>query len=150
MVRSPYLAIAIGLAGLLFVPNLLWLMHHGFPFLVFEKHARQSGSPILREPSALLLDHARITNPLLAPLPGLVWFFTQGGKALRSLGIAALFVVVLLLGLKAKNEYLSPVYPFLPASGAVFFGPALGAAVLAAGNLPVLHSAFRVRTGTPG
>jgi 4-amino-4-deoxy-L-arabinose transferase-like glycosyltransferase len=119
--RSPYFAISIVIAGLLFLPNLLWLVHHRFPFLEFERHSRESGSRILRDPVSFLLDQARIMNPVLAPLwlLGLGWFFTKQGKALRSIGIAALFVILLLLGLQAKNYYVSPVYPVLFAGGAV-------------------------------
>jgi hypothetical protein len=119
--RSPYLAIAVGVAVLLFLPNLLWLVHHGFPFLEFESHSRQSDSRILRGPVSFLVDQARIMNPVLAPLwlLGLAWFFTKEGKALRSIGIASVFVILLLLGMQAKNYYVSPVYPVLFAGGAV-------------------------------
>ena len=119
--RSPYLAISVGVAVLLFLPNLLWLIHHGFPFLEFERNSRQSDSRILRGPVSFLVDQARIMNPVLAPLwlLGLGWFFTKQGKALRPIGIAALFVILLLLGMQAKNYYVSPVYPILFASGSV-------------------------------
>lgn len=120
--RSTYLAISVGIAVLLFLPNLLWLVRHGFPFLEFETHSRMSDSRILRGPVSFLVDQARIMNPVLAPLwlVGVAWFFTKEGKALRSIGVAALFVVLLLLGLQAKDYYVSPVYPVLFASGAVF------------------------------
>jgi hypothetical protein len=119
--RSPYLPIAVGIAALLFLPNLFWLVHHGFPFLEFERNSRQSGSRILRGPVSFLVDQARIMNPVLVPLGllGLAWFFTKEGKALRSIGIAALSVILLLLGMQAKNYYVSPVYPVLFAGGAV-------------------------------
>jgi hypothetical protein len=106
---------------MLFLPNLLWLIHHGFPFLEFESHSRLSDARILRGPVSFLLDQARIMNPVLAPLwiLGLGWFFTKEGKAIRPIGMAALFVMLLLLGLQAKNYYVSPVYPILFASGAV-------------------------------
>ena len=120
--RSRYLAISVAIALLLFLPNLLWLIHHGFPFLEFERHSRQSTSRILRGPVSFLLDQARIMNPVLAPLwlLGVAWFFTTKGKALRSIGIAALFVILLLLGMQAKNYYVSPIYPVLFAGGAIF------------------------------
>lgn len=120
--RTPYLAVAVGIALLLFLPNLLWLVHHDFPFLEFERNSRQSGSRILRGPIAFLLDQASIMNPVLAPLAllGLGWFFTRQAGVLRSLGLASLFVLLLLLGLQAKNYYLSPLYPVLFAAGAVW------------------------------
>lgn len=97
---------------LLLLPNLLWLAHHGFPFLEFERHSRQSGSRILRGPVSLLVDQARIMNPVLAPLGlfGVGWFFTKGGKALRLIGIAALFVVLLLLSVQAHTAIFANDY----------------------------------------
>ena len=95
--RSSYLAISVGIAVVLFLPNLFWLFHHGFPFLEFERHSRQSGTRILHGPLAFLIDQARIMNPMLAPLwlLGLAWFFTKKGKAVRSIGFAALFVILM-------------------------------------------------------
>lgn len=119
--KTPYLLAAVAIATLLFLPNLLWLIHHGFPFLEFERHSRESGSRILRGPISFLLDQTRIMNPLLAPLwlAGLGWFFSKQGRALRCVGSAALIVIVLLLALQAKNYYVSPIYPTLFAAGAI-------------------------------
>ena len=120
--RTVYFLAAIVIATLLFTPNLLWLIHHGFPFLEFERHSRQSDSRILRGPVTFLIDQARMMNPLLTPLwtAGLAWFFTKGGKALRCIGFATAFVILLLLATQAKNYYVSPIYPVLLASGAIF------------------------------
>jgi 4-amino-4-deoxy-L-arabinose transferase-like glycosyltransferase len=119
--RTPYFLVAATIAALLFSPNLLWLVHHGFPFLEFERHSRQSDSRILRGPVSFLIDQARIMNPVLAPLwvAGLAWFFTKGGKALRCIGFTAAFVILLLLVTQAKNYYVSPIYPVLLAGGAI-------------------------------
>ena len=74
-----YFVSAAVLAVLLFLPNLVWLAHHGFPILEFERNSRQSGSRILRGPASFLLDQALIMNPVLAPLwvTGLVWLFSR-------------------------------------------------------------------------
>lgn len=119
--RSWYFATAVGIAFLLFLPNLLWLMRHGFPFLEFERNSRASDSRILRGPLSFILDQTCIMNPLLTPLwlPGLVWFFRKQGAALRALGVAALFILLLLLTLQAKNFYVAPVYPVLFVSGSI-------------------------------
>jgi hypothetical protein len=119
--KTPYFFAAIAIATLLFLPNLLWLIHHGFPFLEFERHSRESSSRILRGPISFLLDQVRMMNPLLAPLwlAGFAFFFTKQGRALRFIGIAALSVIVLLLAIQAKNYYVSPIYPVLFAAGAI-------------------------------
>ncbi len=119
---TPYVIAAGAIAMLLFAPNLLWLMHHGFPFLEFERHSRESDSRILRGPVSFLIDQAKIMNPILTPiwLAGFAWFFTKRGKALRCIGIAAAFVILLLLVIRAKNYYVSPIYPVLFAGGSLF------------------------------
>ncbi|HEV2646889.1 MAG TPA: glycosyltransferase family 39 protein [Acidobacteriaceae bacterium] len=119
--KTPYFAAAIAAATLLFLPNLLWLVHHGFPFLEFERHSRESDSRILRGPIVFLLDQARIMNPMLAPLwmAGFAWLFSKQARPLRFIGIAASLVIMLLLVLKAKNYYASPIYPVLFAAGAI-------------------------------
>ncbi len=119
--KSPYLLAGVAIAALLFLPNLLWLVHHGFPFLEFERHSRESDSRILRGPISFLIDQATIMNPAIAPLwlAGMAWFFAKGGKTLRCVGLAAAFVILLLLAIQAKNYYVSPVYPVLLAAGAI-------------------------------
>jgi hypothetical protein len=120
--KTPYFFAAIAIATLLFIPNLLWLIHHGFPFLEFEGHSRQSDSRILRGPVSFVLDQMRIMNPILTPLwlAGLAWFFTKRGRALRCIGIAAVLVFLLLLATQAKNYYVSPIYPVLLTAGSIF------------------------------
>ena len=120
--KTSYLFAAVAIATLLFLPNLLWLVHHGFPFLEFERNSRQSDSRILRGPISFLIDQARIMNPVLTPLwlTGLAWFFTKGGKALRCIGFTAAFVILLLLAIQAKNYYASPIYPVLLAGGSIY------------------------------
>jgi hypothetical protein len=119
--RTPYFFVAVVVATLLFLPNLLWLVHHGFPFLEFERNSRLSDARILRGPVSFVLDQMRIMNPVLTPLwlAGFVWFFTRKARALRCIGIAAGCVFLLLLGMQAKNYYVSPIYPVLLAAGSV-------------------------------
>jgi hypothetical protein len=110
------------LAGLIFLPNLIWLWQHDFPFLEFERHSRMSANRIERGPLAFILDQALIMNPLLMPLciAGL-WFLMRGdtAPASRVLGWAAVVTFAVLLIVKGKNYYLAPVYPILFAAGAV-------------------------------
>jgi hypothetical protein len=122
LLKTWWFAAGVGIAVVLFLPNLLWLARHGFPFLEFERHSRMSGSRIVRGPVAFLADQVVMMNPVLAPLwiAGLVWFFRSAvAKRYRFAGWTALLVIALLLGMQAKNYYVSPVYPILFASGAI-------------------------------
>jgi len=114
-----------GLAAfLIFLPNLLWLVRHDFPFLELMNNVRRSGRDIARGPIAFVLDQAMLVNPLLFPLwiGGLVWLlFTRAGRRYAVLGWTYLVMLILFIGLKGKNYYLAPAYPMLLAAGAVAF-----------------------------
>jgi 4-amino-4-deoxy-L-arabinose transferase-like glycosyltransferase len=61
----------------IFLPNLLWLVKHDFPFLELMRNIRESGRDVARGPVAFIADQALIMNPILFPLwaSGLVWLF---------------------------------------------------------------------------
>lgn len=114
---------ALVIAVLLFLPNLVWLVHHDFPFLEFERNSRQSGSRILRGPVSFLWDQALIMNPVLAPLwlTGLVSLFLRRAQSFRFIGWAVCLLLALLVGIQAKNYYVAPIYPVLFVAGALAF-----------------------------
>jgi hypothetical protein len=123
LLRSRWFVAGVGLALLLFLPNLIWLWRHGFPFLEFERNSRMAGSRILRGPLAFLWDQALLMNPVVAPLAlaGVGWLVAhREARRWRALGWAGLFVVVVLMALKSKNYYVAPIYPLLFAAGAVW------------------------------
>jgi hypothetical protein len=109
-------------AFLIFLPNLVWLIQHHFPFLAFEHNVRMGNRDIKRAPLAFLVDQAVMLHPTLAPLwiGGLAWLlFTRDGRRYRVLGWAFLFVLGAILLLRGKNYYVAPVYPMLFAAGAI-------------------------------
>ena len=128
-------------AFLIFLPNLLWLVKHDFPFLELMRNIRQSGRDVARGPLAFIADQAFIMNPILFPLwcGGLIWLFFGGtGKReeqlsgltsseltgrgrYRIFGWTYLVMLVTFIVLKGKNYYLAPAYPILFAAGAVAF-----------------------------
>jgi 4-amino-4-deoxy-L-arabinose transferase-like glycosyltransferase len=131
ILRTPYLVAGAALAFLLVLPNALWLLHHHFPFLEFERHSRAACSGIERGPIPFLADQIILMNPLLAPLwlAGLAWLlWTKQAARFRFLGLTCLGIFTLLLLMKAKNYYLAPLYPALFAAGAVAFETATASA----------------------
>jgi hypothetical protein len=108
-------------AFLIFLPHLVWLIHHHFPFLEYERNVRSTPRDVRRGPVAFLLDQANILNPLSAPLwvGGLVWLFTRAGARYRILAWTFLVVLVALMATQGKNYYVVPVYPMIFAAGAV-------------------------------
>ena len=114
-----------GLASLLvFLPNLLWLVKHDFPFLELMRNIRHSGRDVARGPIAFIADQALIMNPILFPLwvGGLLWLFLgKEGRRYRIFGWTYVVMLITFIVLKGKNYYLAPAYPILFAAGGVAF-----------------------------
>jgi 4-amino-4-deoxy-L-arabinose transferase-like glycosyltransferase len=122
--RSRWMWIGAAAAILIFLPNLVWLVRHNFPFLELMENVRRSGRDIVRGPVAFVLDQATLVNPILFPLwiAGLAWLlFHREGRPYRVLGWTYLVMLVLFIAMKGKNYYLAPAYPMLLAAGAVAF-----------------------------
>ena len=82
------------MAFLIFLPNLLWNIHHHFPFLELQANIRRSGRDVSLSPGRFSARRSwrccRLTLPVW--LAGLWFFFFQPeGKPFRALGWAWLF-----------------------------------------------------------
>lgn len=112
--------IGAALAFLIFLPNLIWLARHDFPFLELMHNIRQSHRDVVRGPIAFILDQAQIMNPVLFPLwlGGLIWLLV--GR-FRMLGIVYIVLLATFIFLRGKNYYLASIYPLLFAAGAIAF-----------------------------
>ena len=109
---------------LIFLPNLIWLIGHDFPFLELMHNIRGSGRDVVRGPIAFIGDQAMLMNPILFPLwlGGLGWlFFNRDGSRYRILGLTYALLLVAFIVLRGKNYYLSAAYPMLFAAGAIGF-----------------------------
>jgi len=75
--KSPWIWLGALAAIVIFLPNLLWLVKHDFPFLELMRNIRESGRDVARAPIAFIADQALIMNPILFPLwvGGLIWLF---------------------------------------------------------------------------
>ncbi len=120
--RSRYLWLGVIACAAIAMPNLIWQIRNHFPFLELMHNVRMSGRDIVRGPVAFIADQMMIMNPLLAPLwvGGIPWlFFSNKGKRYRVLGWCFLVVLFTLMAIKAKNYYVTPIYPILFAAGAI-------------------------------
>jgi len=112
------------IAFLIFLPNLIWLARHDFPFLELMHNIRQTHRDVVRGPIGFVLDQALILNPILFPLwlGGLIWLFAgRDGRRFRILGIVYVVLLAMFIVLRGKNYYLASIYPMLFAAGAVAF-----------------------------
>jgi hypothetical protein len=109
---------------LIFLPNLIWQIRHGFPFLELMHNIRSGHRDVVRGPIAFIVDQAMLMNPVLFPLwlGGLGWLcLTREGRRFRILGWIYALLLVAFIVLKGKNYYLSAAYPMLFAAGAIGF-----------------------------
>jgi hypothetical protein len=167
--------IGLGVAAMLFLPNVVWQAAHGFPTLEDLRNVRESGKNVVLAPLPFLGQQAMMMHPLLAPLwvGGLVSLLVGRLRRFRVLGFTYVILLVLFIATHAKDYYVAPAYPMLIAAGAVALvwlferlprtrgrrWPALaaGAWIVAAGALtaplvtpmlsPERHVAYRVALG---
>ncbi len=156
---------AAGAALLVFLPNIVWEVGHGWPTLEFLKRAEINRMPRVA-PWGFFLGQVFSLHLLLLPvwLIGL-WRALAGKeeKKLRPVGLAYLALFVYFLLSRAKSYYLIPFYPPLLALGWVAverwiaarklrWAPAVVVVVLLAGGavtaplaLPVLEPEALIR-----
>jgi Dolichyl-phosphate-mannose-protein mannosyltransferase len=121
--RSPWLWCGIAISILIFLPNLIWQVHHNFISLDFLKfiHARDVRAG---RTSGYLLHQLWVgANPVTLPiwLAGLYYFFfVPDGKRYRAIGWMYVITLVLFAIAKGRDYYVSPAYPMLLAGGAAW------------------------------
>jgi dolichyl-phosphate-mannose-protein mannosyltransferase len=118
---TPWPWIGAAVAVLLFLPNILWQIRHGFPTLEDLANVRRMGKNVVLSPLEFLGQQVLLLHPLLFPiwLTGLVSLLFGRLSRLRVLGWTYVLLLVTMIVLKAKNYYLAPIYPMLFAAGAV-------------------------------
>jgi hypothetical protein len=112
-----------GLAAfLIFLPNLLWNIKYGWPFVQLMRAIRAEGRDVVLGPFPYFFQQTLLVNPLTSPiwLAGLfALFFSVRLRTYRALGWCYLVCYTVFFVLHGKNYYLAPVYPMLLAAGAV-------------------------------
>ena len=111
------------IAGLVFLPHIIWQIANGFPTLEFMRNA--SELKIQAMPLGPYLGaQVFYTSPAAVPIwvGGLAYLlFVRTAGAYRVLGIAYLAILALLVVQHGKAYYLSPAYPMLLAAGGVAY-----------------------------
>ena len=119
-----YIWLGGAIAFLLFLPNLIWQYQNDWATLELLRNVQKTGKNVVLAPHEFVFQQIFILFPLTALvwLTGL-WYLLadKSGKRFRSLGIAYLVTLGLMILLKAKNYYLAPIYPMLFAAGGVFW-----------------------------
>jgi hypothetical protein len=119
VVRSPWAWVAIGIALLLWAPNLAWQATNGFPQFTMASHIAGNAADNRAQIVPLLW---LVAGPLLFPVTAAGWAWVLRAKAAapwRAIGIAAVVVLVLVVASGGKGYYAVGIAPPFMASGAI-------------------------------
>ena len=117
---TPWLLGGGAIALAIFLPNLIWNVHHHWPFLEVIHNIRATGKDIILSPGAYLGQQLLMLNPLSFPFwfGGLLFCFLCEGGAYRALGWAFVMTIALFLAMHGKDYYSAPAYAMVLAAGA--------------------------------
>lgn len=120
IVRLKKAWLAVGIAVLIVLPNLIWQWAHGFPA---AEHLDQLYAAQLDGQSRLEFFRVQVLamNPFSLPVWGLGLYFllARFDKQYRPLGIAFLTALLIMVALNSKPYYFFAAYPALFAAGGV-------------------------------
>jgi 4-amino-4-deoxy-L-arabinose transferase-like glycosyltransferase len=123
LIANRWFFIGGGIAFLIFLSNLIWMVQHHFPFLELQANIRRSHRNVELNPFEFIGQQILLMmHPAAFPvwLSGLASFlFGRQGKQFRLLGLAYLVTLGILLLVNGRVYYLLPAYPMLLAGGTV-------------------------------
>ncbi|MGH9466041.1 MAG: glycosyltransferase family 39 protein [Terriglobales bacterium] len=119
--KTRWFWLALAIAFVLVLPNLIWQIQHHWPTWVDLNNVRRLHKNVVLPPLAFIAQQFRMLNPVsgIVWAAGLIYFFSPRGRKVRALGWAFLAIFLLMLFLHGKDYYLAPVYPLMFAAGAV-------------------------------
>jgi Dolichyl-phosphate-mannose-protein mannosyltransferase len=121
LLGSRWAWIGAAIALLIFLPNLLWEAHHGWPQIEVVRNAQQFKN-VAVSPWRFLGEQVLFLEPLALPvwLGGLIWLLAaRDAKPVRFLAFAYLIVLGIVMAFGEKTYYPLPAYPMLAAAGGV-------------------------------
>ena len=130
MLGSRWIWVGGAVALAIFLPNLIWEAHHGWPQIEVVRNAQQFKNVAIG-PFGFLWDDVLFLHPVALPIwiAGLAWLlFAKEGKRYRFLALTFLIVLGVFILLGGKSYYALPAFPVLLAAGGValenYFAPA--------------------------
>ena len=124
LLRTKWFWIAVGITVLLAMPNFIWQLRHGFPTYVDLSNVKRTHKNVELPPLPFLKQQVMRFNPLSSVIwvAGLGFLlFHREGKRYRVLAATYLAFLLAMMALKAKDYYLTPIYPMLFAAGGVLW-----------------------------
>ena len=117
--KSRWLYIAGGISFFVFLPNLVWQIHHGIPFLLHLEVLNQKQLANI-SPFEFGLAQLELPFTLVVSLIGMYGLFVDEKlKKYRSVGVSVLVIFVTMWIMKSKAYYFFAAYPVMFAAGSV-------------------------------
>ncbi|MHB1023810.1 MAG: ArnT family glycosyltransferase [Acidobacteriaceae bacterium] len=112
----------VALIVLLALPNLLWQIHLHWPTWEFLRNGQIENKNVTLGPVTFLLTQIQNLHPLTIFIwgAGLLWtLLNRQGKQWRWIGVTYLIFLAIMMGMHAKDYYVTPIYPVLFAAGGI-------------------------------
>jgi 4-amino-4-deoxy-L-arabinose transferase-like glycosyltransferase len=124
LLKSPWPWLGVGVAVLVFLPNVVWQATHGWPFLEYARSIRTHMMDWIPLHLYLLFQVVYLGVPALPLwLGGLgLLLFAPSMRRYRLFGVAFLALLAILIAVGSKPYYPVPAYVILFAAGAVGAG----------------------------
>ncbi len=122
--RSRYLWYGVGIALLIYLPNLIWQVQHDFISLRFLSEIHTRDLAWGRAEGYLPKQFYENANPFILPIwiAGLIFCLVlPAGKRFRAVGWWFLITFTLFLIARGRSYYLGPAYAMLIAAGAAWW-----------------------------
>jgi len=122
LLASPWPYLGGIIATVIFLPNLVWQMVHGWPWLGVLSYMLKYTNYIL-SPLDYIQQLVIVLNPVSFPIWMSGLFFLLFGKDSRKYRLMGITVIVFLIIFVTRNSklyYVIPIFPVLMAAGSVF------------------------------
>jgi hypothetical protein len=120
--RKSYTWIALLIAFLLFIPNLLWQIQHHFPVVEHMNELTRNQLVHVNRLNIITDQFFMYFGSSILWFPGLLWLlFSVKAKEYRVFGYTYLVVLAIYILLHGKSYYTAGLYPFILAAGGVFW-----------------------------
>jgi 4-amino-4-deoxy-L-arabinose transferase-like glycosyltransferase len=120
--KSPWLWIGAGISILIFLPNLIWQLHHNFISLAFLNHIHARDVRIGRTDGFLTGQVTDCMNLFTLPLfmAGLYFYLISAqGRRYRAIGWMFVVPLILFIFARGRSYYMAAAYPMLFAAGSI-------------------------------
>jgi len=125
LLATKWFWLGAAVAAALALPNGVWQYAHHFPAIEDLRNVKATHKNVELPPLAFIKQQIMMLNPAtsLVWVPGFfLLLFQREARRYRSLSIAYIFFLAVMMALKGKDYYLAAIYPMLFAAGGVFLG----------------------------